>query len=162
MPALMTVCNTVRFALLTLIAGLAVPAAFLVFAPVALAEERPGGGIVTMDEQHGDCRCTYVYSKTHEYLPCSYGHCHAGEYDFAFLFHRTTTVLRDCFDDLICDIDIDVKCSGRRCYSHADHPMFHDYAYAWGIEGGVYCMPESTVSHGNLLDVQAKKVEARK
>lgn len=151
MSMLMTICNTVRFALLTLIASLLVPATFLVFAPVTLAEERPGGGNVTMDEQHGDCRCTYVYRKTSEYLPCSYKHCHAGEFGFAYLFHRTTTVLRDCFDDQICDIKPHDVCSGRRCYNHADNSISPEHPDAWGMVVSAYCRHEITVTHMRVL-----------
>ena len=155
MTTLMTVRDTRRFALLTLIAGLAVLAGFLVLAPVTLAEERPGGGIVTMDEQHGDCNCTYVYSKTYEYLPCSSGHCHAGEFNFTYLLHRTTTVIRDCFDDQICDIDMDDKCSGRRCYGYYEHGhgVLLDSPDTWGLGPIVsaYCIPGSTVAQADLV-----------
>lgn len=156
MPTLMTSWNTVRFALLLLIAGLVVPVAFLVSVPVTLAEERPGGGIVTMDEQHGDCNCTYVYSRTYEYLPCSYGHCHAGEFDFAYLYHRTTTVLLDCFDDRICDIDERDVCSDRRCYSHADNSISPDHPDTWGMAASAYCRHEIMVAQMSLLDPQPK------
>ena len=145
-----------RSAIHVAVASLAVLAAFLVFAPAAVAEERPGGGIVTMDEQHGDCRCTYVYSRTYEYLPCSYGHCHAGEFGFAYLYHRTTTVLRDCFDDLVCDIDIVDKCSGRRCYTHADDSVSPDHLDAWGMAVSVFCRHEIMGAHVSLLDPQPK------
>ena len=139
MPTLMTVRNTVRFALLTLIASLAVLVGFLVLAPVTLAEERPGGGIVTMDEQHGDCNCTYVYSRTYEYRSCNEVNC-SGPHGFRYRIHMTITVIRDCFDDQICDVDYDPKCSGSRCYGQGANIPSPDNPDTWGMLASTFCV----------------------
>lgn len=142
-----------RPAIYVAVTSLAVLVGFLVFAPIALAQERPGSGIVTLDEQHGDCNCTYVYSKTYEYRSCSEASC-SGPHGFRYRIHMTITVLRDCFDDQICDVDYDPKCSGRRCYAgQGTYIPLHDDPETWGMLAITLCVPEIEVAQavlGNL------------
>ncbi len=100
MTTLMTVRDTRRFALLTLIAGLAVLAGFLVLAPVTLANEHSDDGeVVTRDEQHGDCTCTYWEEVENTIGGCGDG-CNS---DCSRRFQRIQ-VFRDCFDHRVCEI----------------------------------------------------------